>query len=70
MPTWTSQTVVLENGNRVTIRRGENRRGFYKTVTVKRRNGSSESRTVQRGVMGAFLNLGPFDESIPDWAKR
>ena len=69
---------MLANGNRVTITVGSNRNGWYKTVTVKRRDGTGESNTYRRGAglmgSGGFLGLGlhggPYGDDIPDWARR
>jgi hypothetical protein len=66
-----SNTVTLTNGNRVTVTVGKNRSGFYKTVTVKRPNGTSESKTNRRGGATVFNPFGgPYDNSIPSWARR
>lgn len=63
-----SYTTTLPNGNRVTVRVGGNRSGFYKTVTLRRRDGSSNSRTYRRGRLLAYL-VGPYSDSIPRWAR-
>lgn len=67
-----SRTVTLPNGNRLTVTTGRNRSGYYKTVTVKRRDGTSDSKTHRRG--GGLLGSGWFDtgvgyrDDIPAWA--
>jgi len=67
--TRSSKAVKLPNGNRVTVTVGSNRRGCYKTVTVRRPNGTSDSRTYRRGwFLSSFLN--GYTDSIPAWAKE
>lgn len=63
----TSTTRTLANGNRVTISVGGGRRGTYKTVTVKRPDGTSDSRTYRRGSFLTYL-LGAYNRSVPSWA--
>lgn len=64
-----SYTTTLPNGNRVTVRVGGSRTKFYKTVTVRRRDGSGNSVTYRRGpLLGYFL--GPYSSSVPRWAKE
>ena len=69
-----TQTVTLTNGNRVTITTGVYANGqFYKKVTVKRPNGTSESQTYRRsqGLFATFFDpRGPYDSKLPDWALR
>lgn len=65
----TSSTRVLPNGNRVTITVGAGRRGTYKTVTVRRPDGTSDSRTFNRG-LGSTYFLGGYDKSVPNWASN
>jgi hypothetical protein len=62
-----SNTFKLPNGNRVTVTTGAGRRSTYKTVTVKRPNGTSTSRTYRRGGLLAYF-LGGYDTSVPGWA--
>ncbi|MHB1583313.1 MAG: hypothetical protein ACYCU7_01725 [Acidimicrobiales bacterium] len=59
-----SNTFTLPNGNRVTITTGSNRSGFYKTVTVRRADGTSTSQTYRR----RGYVLGAYDSSVPGWA--
>lgn len=63
-----SKTVVLPNGNRVTVTIGHNRSGPYKTVSVRRKDGTGDSQTDQRGFWASEFRA-PFDFSIPDWAR-
>lgn len=68
-----SHTTKLPNGNRVTVTTGYNRGGYYRTVTVRRPDGTSDSRTDRKNV--GFLNTGLLDVSggysndIPGWAR-
>jgi hypothetical protein len=66
--TRSTRTVKLPNGNRVSVTVGSNRHGCFKTVTVRRPDGTGESRTYRRG---PFLSsfLGGYSDSIPAWAK-
>lgn len=66
-----SSTVTLSNGNRVTVTTGSNRSrtGFYKTVTVRRRDGTTLSRTYRRGALLSFF-AGAYNDSIPPWAQQ
>lgn len=66
-----SRTVVLPNGNRVTVTvGGSGRNGFYKTVSVRRTDGTGESKTDRRNGSSIFNPLGgPYDDSIPAWAQ-
>jgi hypothetical protein len=67
-----SKTTRLSNGDRVTVSTGYNRSGYYRKVTVRRPDGTGESRTEQKNM--GFLNTGLFDVSggyggnIPRWA--
>ena len=69
--TRSSRTVTLSNGSRVTITTGSNRNrtSFYKTVTVKRRDGTGESKTYRRGGVLSFF-AGAYDDSVPSWARH
>jgi len=67
-----SKTVKMPNGNRVTVTTGHDRGGYYRKVTVRRPDGTAESRTDRRNI--GFLNTGLFDisggysDGIPQWA--
>jgi hypothetical protein len=63
---------VLPNGNRVTVTVGMNRSGTYKTVSVRRPNGSTHGQIYRRGVFLVWLFGGmfPYSKSIPSWAKQ
>ncbi len=66
----TSRTYKLPNGNRVTLSRGRGRwrASFFKTVSVRRPDGTGESRSYRRGL---FLSeLGGYSRRIPGWARR
>lgn len=60
---------MLPNGNRVTVRIGGRGAGSSKTVTVKRRDGTGESRTYHRGPFLTWL-LGQYQDNIPTWATE
>jgi hypothetical protein len=69
-----SNTFKLPNGNKVTVTTGSSRRGMgapthYKTVTVRRPDGSTDSRTYRRGQLLGQI-LGPYSSSVPAWAKQ
>lgn len=63
----------MPNGDRVTVTTGNYANGrFYKKVTVKRPNGTSESQTYRRpnGILAAFFDpRGPYGGDIPAWAR-
>jgi len=62
-----SNSFTLPNGNHVTITIGSNRRGVYKTVSVRRPDGTRTSRTYRRGGLMAYF-LGAYNSSVPSWA--
>lgn len=68
-----SRTVKLPNGDRVTIATGTTRNGYYKTVTLKRRDGTGESVTNRRNAglfgSGLFDIRGAYRDDIPSWAR-
>jgi hypothetical protein len=68
-----SKTVTLPNGNRVTVTTGYNRGGYYKTVSVRRNDGTGESQTYRRNIglfgTGLFDVAGPYGDDIPAWAS-
>lgn len=67
-----SKTSKLANGNHVTVTTGYNRGGYYRKVTVRRPDGTVESRTDRKNI--GFLNTGLFNVSgaysggVPRWA--
>lgn len=65
----TSRTRKLPNGNRVTVAVGGGRRGSYKTVTVRRPDGTANSRTYRRGFLATHY-LGSYSQRAPGWAKQ
>lgn len=70
MQTAHSYTKTLPNGNKVTVKVSTARNGAsIKTVTVRRPNGTSESRTTRRNPVLSYFSNGQ-NESIPAWAQR
>lgn len=65
----TSKTGKLPNGNKVTVTTGVGRRGTYKTVTVRRPDGTVDSRSYRRGVASSSF-LGGYDKTAPRWATN
>lgn len=67
----TSRTYKLPNGNRVTVSRGRGRwrTSFSKTVSVRRPDGTGESRSYRRGLFLSY-ELGGYSRRIPGWARR
>jgi hypothetical protein len=63
-----SQTIVLANGNKVTITLGWTRNYATKTVTVARRDGTRESRTDRHGHTANKFRQ--YDFKIPPWATH
>ena len=63
-----SRTFVLDNGNKVTISLSWSRNRATKTVTVRRRDGTGESRTDQHGHTANWFSTYGF--KIPPWAAR
>lgn len=63
-----SQTIVLANGNKVTITLGWSRSYATKTLTVRRRDGTSESHTDRHGHTANWFR--EYDFLIPPWAAR
>ena len=57
----------MPNGDRVTVTAGWRGGRNFKTVTVRRPDGTSDSRTDDRGFVGTEFR-GNYDLSIPDWA--
>lgn len=66
-----SRTIKLPNGNRVTVSQGRGRwnTSFSKTVTVRRPDGTGESRSYRRGIV-ASSTLGSYGGRVPVWARR
>ena len=66
-----SKTVKMANGNRVTVTTGYNSGGYYRKTTVRRPDGTADSRTERKnaGVLNTgLLNLGGYGEGVPKWA--
>jgi hypothetical protein len=66
-----SKTMRMPNGNRVTVTTGSNGGGYYRKVTVRRPDGTAESRTDRKnaGVLNTgLLDLGGYGDGVPRWA--
>lgn len=67
-----SKTVKMANGNRVTVTTGYSGGGYYRKVTVRRPDGTAESRTDRKNTglfnTGLLDISGPYGDGVPRWA--